>query len=80
LAQGKNPLDGVFGNNQNITPQQAFQQGYTPGLAFPGRPSSPSNPGNGQLTDFGERAARGEVGGRDSQAGRASRGEISGLF
>ena len=77
MAQGKNPLGGILGNT---TPQQSFQRGFTPGLAFPDRPTAPSNPGSGQLTDFGERAPRGESGGRDRQGGRASSGEISGLF
>lgn len=69
MMQGKNPLSTVA---------NAFQRTNAVNQ-FPSAPRQKSR-GSGELTEFGQRAARGEVGGRNSQAGRAARGEISGLF
>jgi len=78
MAQGKNPLGGIlsgngrftdFAGNRMPTPsraQQTFQQGYTPGLAFPDRPQGAGSQGG--LTSFGEAAARGEYGGQARDA------------
>tara|TARA_R110002110_G_scaffold37601_2_gene124027 strand:- start:5808 stop:7445 length:1638 start_codon:yes stop_codon:yes gene_type:complete len=62
MAQGKNPLGGLLSQS----PQQTFQRGYTPGLAFPDQPEGPTS--QGELTGFGEAAARGEYGGQAQTA------------
>lgn len=71
MAQGKNPLGGLLGQ----TPKQTYQQGYTPGLAFPDQPQGVGSQGG--LTSFGEAAARGEYGG---QASHAANNPGTGLF
>ena len=71
IAQGKNPLGGLLSQN----PQQTFQRGYTPGLAFPDMPEGATS--QGDLTAFGEAAARGEYGG---QAEHAANNPGGGLY
>lgn len=73
LAQGKNPISGLL--SRQITPQQSFQRGFTPGLGFPDAPEG--NRSQGGLTSFGEAASRGDFG---SQAQSAANNPGGGLY
>lgn len=69
-------LGGIRANQQRLAAQQnIFTANFRPGLAYPGAPSGARS--QGELTDFGREAARGEHG---SQAEHAANNPGGGLW